>query len=303
MKSEFLEVKGIKSHFTRVGDKDQKLVVLHGWNSDRKWQPIESFRAVSEAIAEINNVEVIVVDLPGFGKSDHPSAEGWNTWDYADWLAELLKRLEIKECSFYGHSFGCRIIVRYLLKYSKNSPPNLGGNVRPIPKSFNTRGRTEEINSTKVEKTILSGAAGIKWPLTFREKISIFLSKKLTFAKSLVPRAIQKFIITRVFGARDWGAVPVELKSTLEKVLSEQDFREDLKKIRTQILLIWGENDTITPLKSGKIYAEYLPNARLEIIAEAKHGMHKTHLKEVIGFVRNFLCNLIIILNGMFFLP
>ena len=100
---------------------------------------------------------------------------------------------------------------------------------------------------------------------------------------------IQKFIITKVFGARDWGAVPAELKSTLGKVLAEDDFREDLKNIRTQILLIWGSEDAITPLKSGKVYAEKLSNARLEIIQGAKHGLHKTHTMDIINLVSPFL--------------
>lgn len=266
MNSEFLEVQGIKSHITRVGEGDQKLVLLHGWNSDRSWRPIDSFQALAEEIAERNNYEVIVVDLPGFGASDLPPVDGWNTWDYADWLAELLGKLEIKQCSFYGHSFGCRVIIRFLLA------------------TLIKGGGGFEIN-----KVILTGAAGIKWPLTMREKISLFLSKKLTFAKSIIPRAIQKFVITKILGARDWGAVPAELKSTLEKVLAEEDFREDLEKIRTQILLVWGNEDAITPLKSGKVYAEKLSNARLEIIQGARHGMHKTHTVEVADFVSQFL--------------
>ena len=274
MKSEILTVQGISSHIIRIGKGDQTLILLHGWNSDRAWRPLESFKKIAKGIAQKNKLEVIVVDLPGFGDSEPPPEEGWHTWDYAQWLAALLQELKIKKCSFYGHSFGCRVIIRYLLNQA--------------PKSSLPQG-TKNMARVTVDKVILTGAAGIKWPLTFREKISIFLSQKLTFAKSFVPQVIQKYIITKVLGARDWGAAPQELKSTLSKVLAEKDFRQELKKIRTQILLVWGKGDSVTPLKSGEVYRQQLPNATLEILEEAKHGMHKTHPKEVVQLVTDFL--------------
>ncbi len=237
------------------------MVFLHGWNSERGWKASrDSYGIIAPKIAKQNNCEAILLDLPGFGGSGMPPKEGWTTYDYADWLEEVMQKLKIKKCIFYAHSFGCRVVVRFLLQCPEMA-----------------------------EKTILTGAAGIKWPPTFREKISLFLSKKFRIAKYLVPRVIQKFVITKIFGARDWGAVPTELKMTLEKVLAEKDFRNELPKLRTNFLLIWGEDDTITPLKSGKIYKKKLPNVKLEAIEGARHGVHKTHGDLVVELVAKFL--------------
>ncbi len=255
MKSKFTEIKGIKYHYLRYGTGTKKMVFCHGWGGST-----ESFEKLAPKIVKKNNLEVILLDMPGFGKSKFPTTEGWDTWDYAEWLTEILKELKIKKCFFYGHSFGCRIIVRLLSKH-----PEIA------------------------QKVILTGAAGIKWPPTTREKISLFLSKKFRLAKAIVPQYIQKFIITRIFGARDWGAVVPELKTTLEKVLAEKDFRNDLPELKMPFLLIWGKNDQITPLKSGKVYEEKLPNAKLVILGEGRHGVHRTHEGEIVELVTKFL--------------
>ncbi len=264
-KSKFITAKNIRSHLTCIGSGKKKILFLHGWNGEPGWDPAkDSFHLVVPAIAKQNKSEAIVLDLPGFGKSEGPPKEGWTTFDYADWLSEVLKKLKIEDCVFYGHSFGCRIIVRYLLK-NKN---------------------------VTTKKVILTGAAGIKWPPTFREKISLFLSKNFRMAKNLLPRKIQKLIITKIFGARDWGAVPPHLKTTLEKVLAERDFRNELPLLKDhKFLLIWGEDDKITPLKSGKVYNDKLPCSQLAIIKGARHGMHRSHSEKVIDLIIKFLNN------------
>ncbi len=257
MKSEFVKAKDIKSHFIQFGSGPKKMIFLHGWGGST-----ESFEKLAPKISNKNNVEVILLDLPGFGRSGFPPKKGWNTQDYADWLTEILKQLKIKKCIFYGHSFGCRVIVRFLSKHSGAA-----------------------------EKVILTGAAGIKWPPTKREKVSLFLSKRFRLAKNFVPQVIQKFVITRIFGARDWGAVVPGLKTTLEKVLAEKDFRSDLSKLKMPFLLIWGKKDQITPLKSGKVYEEKLPNAELVILEDGRHGVHRTHEVEILKLITKFLSN------------
>jgi len=255
---ETLEIDGRKVHFQRLGSGDKKLIILHGWATQST--PSDSYHSLAPTIAEKTGYEVILPDLPGFGDSDPPPPEGWTTYDYADWLGKFLEKLNINKAVLYGHSFGCRVTVRFLAR-----------------------------NPHLVEKAILTGAAGIKWPPSLRQKISLFLSKKFTKAKRLLPQKIQKFIITKIFGARDWGAVPMHLKETLKKTLAEADVREELKNIQTRILIIWGERDKITPLKSGEAYATTLPNAEIKIISDAKHGLHSTHPNEIISFVTKFL--------------
>ena len=251
----FLTIKGIQTNIQTINQGKNKIIFLHGWGGSTK-----SFEHIAPIIAKKNKAEAILIDLPGFGKSATPPKTGWDTYQYAKWLESTLKELKIKEAIFYAHSFGCRVTIRLLTKHPKYA-----------------------------KKIILTGAAGIKWPPTKREKISLYLSKKFQLAKHIIPQTIQKIIITKIFGARDWGAVPANLKPTLKKVLAEEDLRKELKKITIPTLLIWGKQDKITPLKSGKIYHQNLKNSKLKILQNTTHGVHKQQPKKVIKLVNEFL--------------
>ena len=253
--SKFINIKNLKTHFLQFGSSKKKLIFLHGWGVSA-----ESFLDIAKKLKTEKNIEIILIDLPGFGLSDSPPPTGWNIHDYENWLEIFLEKLNIKKANFFGHSFGCRILVQFLLK-----------------------------NKNIAQKVILAGAAGIKWPLSLRQKISIIISKNLYFIKNFIPKKIQKFIMCKIFGARDWGLVTKNLKPTLKKVLEEPDFQEKLPNIKNEILLIWGANDQITPLKSGKVFAKKLSNAELKIIPEGRHGIHKTHADEITNMIKNFL--------------
>ena len=45
-----------------------------------------------------------------------------------------------------------------------------------------------------------------------------------------------------------------------------------LPGVRTPALVVWGDDDRIVPLDCGHQYAELLPNARLEVVAESGHN-------------------------------
>ena len=252
----FITVQNLKTHFVRFGDSDNKVVFLHGWGGNTD----SFFKLALELSAKRPDLELLLVDYPGFGLTDAPDATGWDTFRYADWVAAFCETLEIEQASFYVHSFGGRILTRLINKHS-----------------------------TLGNKLVFTGAAGIKWPLSLRQKISVSLSKLVPKAKHHRTQKLQNFIVTRVFGARDWGNVTPPLKATLTKVLAEADLRDDLANIKNQALIMWGEQDAITPLKSGKVYAGSLPNNKFVTFKNGRHGIHHTHRTEIIDELVKFL--------------
>ena len=253
---QFINVQNLKTHFIRFGKSEKKVIFLHGWGGNTD----SFFKLALELSEKRPDLELILVDYPGFGLTDKPEVKGWDTHRYAAWVEAFCETLDIKKADFYVHSFGGRILTRLM-----NSNPTLG------------------------RKLIYTGAAGIKWPLSFRQKLSVKLSKIIPKAKHSRGKRIQNFIITQFFGARDWGNVDPALKTTLEKVLAEADFRDVLKNISLPALILWGEKDTITPLKSGKIYAQSLPNNTFISYKTGKHGIHHTHRDSIVQAVVKFL--------------
>jgi pimeloyl-ACP methyl ester carboxylesterase len=44
-----------------------------------------------------------------------------------------------------------------------------------------------------------------------------------------------------------------------------------LSEVRVPTLLVWGEHDRLVPIDIGRQYQSLLPNAELEIVADAGH--------------------------------
>jgi len=262
----FLDVKKKKTHIVKIGEGKNKLVFLHGWGGSTD----SFFQLALDLEKKLKDFEFILIDFPGFGKTDFPDKKGWNTFEYANWTYGVLEKVfpeskkeNFKNINFYIHSFGGRVLIRLLTKHS-------------------------EITG----KIILTGSAGVKWDLTIKQKISMKLGKILKPFEKKLPNKLKKIksiIVSKIFGARDWDAVHPHLKPTLQKTVEEKDFREDLKNIQNKALIIWGEKDSITPLKSGQVFAKNLPNNKFVTLKTGKHGIHYTHKDKIIKEVVKFL--------------
>lgn len=255
MKSQFKNIAGIRTNIIKHGTGRTKIICLHGWGGTA-----ESWAELAPKLVKKLDATVVAIDLPGFGKSDMPPLEGWNTTQYAKWLEELLTKLRWKNPTLIGHSFGCRVITRFLKAH-----PDFNG------------------------KIILHGAAGIKWPPGIKQKIARKIKPIVIPFKKVIPAKVWNKLTGKLFGARDWAHCPQALKNTLQKTLEENCLREDLKKIENQVLLLWGKNDGFTPLKSAKIYKENLKNSALKVFEDGRHGIHRTHATKCANQITKFL--------------
>ena len=99
---------------------------------------------------------------------------------------------------------------------------------------------------------ILLSSAGIKTkkPWSVKVKIATFkLLKPLGFGK-----------IRELFVSSDAKGMSHEMYETFKNVVDE-DFRDEFAKYRGNALLFWGEEDTATPLYTGKIVASLIKNS------------------------------------------
>jgi len=239
-------------HYKVIGNTnaDDILIFLHGWGGSK-----ESFDKLSNKIIDQEkDLKLILLDLPGFGDAPMPPKEGWNTKDYQQWFESFLSSLtttSFTKIHLYGHSFGCRVILRHLIK-----SPKFSG------------------------KVFLTGAAGVKWPPTIKERTTKLLNKIFTPIKFILPSKIKKKVL-RKLGAGDWAEADPAIKATLQKTLAEEDLRTYFSEIQQDITLIWGKNDTYTPYKSAQVFHKLLPKNTLTTFPEGRHGIHYTHINEI----------------------
>jgi len=249
-----ITVGGININYITEGQ-GRDVVILHGWGAN--------IASVSPIINNLKtSFKVTALDLPGFGKSEEPK-EPFSVSDYSKIVKEFLEALEIKNPILIGHSNGGRIIIHLVTNF--------------------------DINPRKI---ILIDSAGLKPPPSLKKTVrkSAF---KLTKWFLTIPLWKDKSegVLNRArahFGSSDYkNATPV-MRQTMVKLLNE-DLTPLLSKIKAPTLLIWGENDTATPLRDGEIMKKNIPDSGLVILKNAGHFSYLDRPFEFSAVINNFL--------------
>lgn len=178
--------------------------------------------------------KAIIVDLPGFGQSETPPPE-WGTAEYATVLVELLKHLKIKKADYFGHSFGGSLGI-YLVDHT---------NV--------------------IDHLILCNSAYKR-----TGKVSPFARA----AKHLLPgnNAPLKLMLYRIFfRGSDLAKFP-HVEQNYRRIMKE-DLSMIVPEIKVPTLILWGENDTITPVSFAHDLHEKIKGSKLVIFPDTRHAL------------------------------
>lgn len=235
----FLKVMNFDIAYQVTGDGPETVVILQGWGTS-----YHAYDSITEILK--SRYRVVQFDFPGFGDSTEPS-EGWSVNDYTAFFIELMQTLNIERAVLLGHSFGGRVILK-LTGYAS------------LPFS--------------IEKIVMVDSAGIMPKRSFRQKLRTRCYKllKKLFGFKLVYKLFPDFIDAwrRRQGSEDYRNASPVMRQTLVKAVNE-DLTELLPGVQPECLLIWGANDTATPVSDGKKMEQMMPNAGLAVIQNAGH--------------------------------
>ena len=198
---------------------------------------------------------VIAPDLPGFGTSGDPTGV-WGVGDYAAWVLAFMDALEIDRATVVGHSFGGRIAIKIA------SDPATAG---------------------RIDRLILTGSAGLRRKRPLKGRIRGWMFRIMS---RLFPKLREKF--SRKFASRDYLAASPLLRQCLVKVVTE-DLAPLLPKIPHETLLVWGRDDTETPVNDGYVMKALIPNSRLEVLENAGHFAFLNKPEEFVRLMKEFL--------------
>ena len=239
---------GLNINYSDKGE-GEPVVLLHGWGAN-----ISLFGSMTEILTK--NYRVIALDFPGFGGSDEPK-EVWDVDRYTDFVIEFLRDFGFSKVTFLGHSFGGRVIIKM---FERDNLP------------------------FEIDKLILTGSAGVvpkKTPAQIRRQKIYKMTRKIYSSKMvtrLFPNALEK--LRRKNGSADYNAASPIMRQVLVKVVNE-DLVHIFPKVTPSTLLIWGRNDTATPVADGKLMEELMPNAALVVL---DNSGHYAFLDEIFAF-------------------
>lgn len=232
--------------------KGKTILLLHGWGDNSV--------SFNELAAELSrDYEVIAVDLPGFGGSQAPF-EPWDLTRYSSFIAAFLKKIERSPWVVIGHSNGGAVAL-YGIAHGAFSPKRL----------------------------ILLGSAGIRNPQNARLKLLRMATKIGKAASYPLPSDMKKRLRQKLYSSVGSDMLVAEhMEETFKRVVS-QDVLDEASKINIPTLLIYGQNDTATPVTYGEKFHQAIKNSELVVVPDAGHFVHHDEPAYVEKAIRTFL--------------
>ncbi len=197
-----------------------------------------------------HNIEPVQLRVPGLTDD---SDKVWDIDGYIEWLNKQLSGQ--KSPTVIGHSNGGRIALSFAQKY-----PN------------------------RIGQLILIDSAGI----AHTERRSLLKLKTLKFLSkigklfSYIPPL--KKVFYKLIGAKDYYNAPPNMKRTMQNML-QADQLLDLSLINLPVTIIWGREDTITPLKEAQLMHKSIASSDLYIIDDARHSPFFSHPEKTASIV------------------
>ena len=245
--------------------KGQPIVFSHGWPLDS-----DAFEDQMLFLAA-RGYRCIAHDRRGNGRSSQPW-EGNEMNTFADDLAELVEKLDLKDAIHVGHSTGGGEVARYIGRHGTG----------------------------RVAKAVLIGAVP---PLMLKTPanpaglpIEVFDELRVNVQKDR--SQFWKDLSAPFYGANRPGnkvsqglrdsfwlqGMIAGIKACYDtiKAFSETDFTEDLKKFDVPTLILHGDDDQIVPIgASALLSSKIVKGAILKVYPGAPHGMCSTLKDEI----------------------
>ena len=220
------------------------IVLLHGWG-----QNIEMMNGIGNCFKKNNRI--VVIDLPGHGKSEEPK-EAYTVLDYVLCIHKLLQKINVVNPIIIGHSFGGKIGLLYSSKYEVKKLVCLAS---PFKKNIK-----KDSLKTKALKTA--------------KKIPL-LNKLEVFAKKHI-------------GSSDYRNSSDMMRKIMVLTVN-YDITEEVKKIKCPTLLIWGTNDEAVNYNDALELESLIKDCGLVTYEGCTHYAYLERFNQTIEVLRSFL--------------
>lgn len=223
-----IDIFGLRLHYEETGPETGRPVVLmHGWGCDHT-----TVASIARTLAD-GGMRVYSLDLPGHGKSDEPD-DVWGVERFTEAVEEFVSRLGLESPVLIGHSFGGRIAI---LMSSRH---------------------------LEIRQIVLVDAAGIKPKRKLSYYLKVYSYKLVKHIAKLFGKAGERFLDRwrSKTGSADWQRSSPRMRAVMSRCVNE-DLKGVMPSIKASTLLIWGADDTATPLSDAKTMEKLIPDAGL----------------------------------------
>jgi pimeloyl-ACP methyl ester carboxylesterase len=261
--TKYIMVNNFNVRYVDNGKESQPVIFIHGLGGS-----VESWNSNLNQLAH-RNLRIVALDLPGFGCSDKHETR-YSIDFYANFVKLFLDALEIKNnISIIGSSLGGQIGAEIAVR-----------------------------NENAISKLVLISPAGAS-PRSFKGTPSLRNYLKILKAKSqgevkealssLDNRPVNDFFVKTTFERLLMAGSKAAFVSALKESSRAPRFIKKIAAIKVKILVLWGKEDNIIPVKFSEPFIK-LPNCRLLLIEYCGHRVHLERPKLFNSTVYDFIC-------------
>ncbi len=248
------DYQGIKINYYDAGQ-GPPVLLLHGFGGCAY-----TWRFLIPPLAAAHRV--LTLELKGFGLSDKPRDGHYAVADQAQMVAEFIRRQDLRNLVIMGHSLGGGVALMTYLGLQKDDPG-------------------------RINKLVLIDSAG--YPQKLPSFISLARIPGADILGALVPpRFAADLVLKKCYYHKDriteeqidtyayYGSLPGAREAfiqTAKQILPKDIDRltEQYKGIKVPVLVIWGVEDKVVPLRVGLKFKRDIPNAELVPLSECGH--------------------------------
>lgn len=251
---QWVAVGGSLTHYETAGNGKTPIVLLHGFGS---WS--FTWRPVLAALGTDPRFTVYALDMRGFGFTERPADALYDASGFAAHVEEFIDTLKLDRPILVGNSLGGDVALRVAL----DRPDR----VRALVLADAAIGQSSPLVSRAVtrlglvppfHRTLLR--AGARWALRDRVEADYFDPKSVRVDEIVAN-------LRRPLDQRGAEDALLSMLRTADQPLSPAR----VATVRVPTLVVWGENDRITPLDAGRRLASQIPGARLVTYPRTGH--------------------------------
>ena len=216
----------------------------------------------------------IAFDRRGHGRSDQP-AEGYDYDTFADDLAAIIDALDLEEVTLIGHSMTGGEAFRYLTRHGEARIARIVLLAPTTPFLLKSDDNPNGVSRENFE------AVRAIWKRDFPQWVA---DNTAPFFIPETSPALVRWLIDILLGV----SLPVAI--AVNRVVTETDFRTEMKNVGVPVLILHGDRDVSAPLDlTGRPSAALIPGCRLKVYEGAPHGLMYTHMERVNADILAFI--------------
>ena len=244
--AQFAEIDGVRVRYVDVGE-GSPVVLVHGFASS-----LDTWGGVLPELSKKHRV--VALDMKGFGWSDRPDG------DYSPRAqAELVMKLAVKrgldKFTLVGHSFGASVVLAATLAYPEK--------IARI--ALYDAFVYEDQIPTFFHWSKADGLGEGLFTLFYKERADERI--RLAFYD---PAFVTEPLVESVEEQLDRPGTVAAALATV-RAMRYADVERQYKKVQVPALLLWGREDTVTPLAYGERLASELKQSRLVVYPRCGH--------------------------------